>query len=85
MGPNHINSIDAILIGSQFVSQLQSIVSRRVNPLKSAVVSVGHFEAINPFNVIAGKVELKGTVRTFDEDIRTLIEKEIEITFKISL
>lgn len=78
--PHH--SIDSILVGSQFVTQLQSIISRRVNPLKSAVISVGHFEAINPFNVIAGKVELKGTVRTFDEDLRTLIENELELLLK---
>ena len=78
--PHH--SVDAILIASQFVTQLQSIVSRRVNPLKSAVVSVGHFEAINPFNVIAGEVKLAGTVRTFEEDIRTLIENEIELLLK---
>lgn len=76
------NSVDAILIASHFVTQLQSIVARRINPLKSAVISVGHFEASNPFNVIAGKVELKGTVRTFDEDIRTQIEKEIEVLLK---
>ncbi|KGR80213.1 amidohydrolase [Ureibacillus manganicus] len=78
--PHH--SVDAILTASQFVTQLQSIISRRVNPLKSAVISVGHFEAINPFNVIAGKVELKGTVRTFDEDLRTLIENELELLLK---
>ncbi|MFY3793014.1 M20 family metallopeptidase [Ureibacillus sp. MALMAid1270] len=78
--PHH--SVDAILIASQFVTQLQSIVSRRVNPLKSAVVSVGHFEASNPFNVIAGEVKLAGTVRTFEEDIRTLIENEIELLLK---
>jgi len=76
------NAIDSILLGSQFVTQLQSIVSRRLNPLKSAVISVGHFEAINPFNVIAEKVEIKGTVRTFDEDIRTQIENEIELLLK---
>ncbi|RKJ59958.1 amidohydrolase, partial [Butyricicoccus sp. 1XD8-22] len=72
------NSIDAILLGSQFITQLQTIVSRRVNPLKQAVISVGHFEAINPFNVIADTAILKGTVRTFDEEIRTFIESEIE-------
>ncbi|BDH60555.1 putative amidohydrolase YhaA [Lysinibacillus sp. PLM2] len=76
------NSIDAILLGSQFITQLQTIVSRRVNPLKQAVISVGHFEAINPFNVIADTAILKGTVRTFDEDIRTFIEHEIEYLLK---
>lgn len=76
------NSIDAIVVASQFVTQLQTIVSRRVNPLKSAVVSVGHFEALNPFNVIADQVILKGTVRSFEEDVRTLIEQEIELLLK---
>lgn len=76
------NSIDAILLGSQFITQLQTIVSRRVNPLKQAVISVGHFEAINPFNVIADTAILKGTVRTFDEEIRTFIESEIEYLLK---
>lgn len=71
-------AIDPIVVASQFVVQLQSIISRAVDPLKSAVVSVGHMEASNPFNVIAQRVELKGTVRTFDEQIRTLIEQRIE-------
>lgn len=76
------NSIDSVVIGSQFVTQLQSLVARRVDPLKSAVVTVSHFEAINPFNVIAENVVMKGTVRTFDEEIRTLLEKEIELLLK---
>lgn len=76
------NCVDAIVIGSQFVTQLQSLVARRVSPLKSAVISVGHFEAINPFNVIAEKVVIKGTVRTFEEDVRTLIENDIELLLK---
>lgn len=75
-------SIDAIVTGSQFVTQLQTLVSRRVDPLKSAVVSIGHFEALNPFNVIADTVKLKATVRTFDEDIRTMLEREIETILK---
>ncbi|SOB89592.1 amidohydrolase [Ureibacillus xyleni] len=76
------NSVDAIVIGSQFITQLQTLVSRRVDPLKSAVVSVGHFEAINPFNVIAESVVIKGTVRTFEESVRTLLEQEIELLVK---
>ena len=76
------NSVDAIVVGSQFVSQLQSVVSRRIDPLKSAVVSIGHFSAINPFNVIAEKVEMLGTVRTFEEEVRTQIEREIALLLK---
>lgn len=69
---------DAIVAGAQIVMALQQIVSRKVDPLESAVVSVGSFDAKNAFNVIADKVVLEGTVRTFNEDVRALIRKEIE-------
>ena len=75
-------TVDAVLVGSQFVTAAQAIVARKVNPLKPAVFSVGHFEAINSFNVIADRVHLKGTVRTFDEDVRDLMEREIAVTLK---
>lgn len=73
---------DAIVIASQLVLNLQQIVSRRVNPVDSAVLSVGSFVADNAFNVIADKARLIGTVRTFNEEIRTLIENEIERVVK---
>ncbi|MBY6037769.1 amidohydrolase [Fictibacillus nanhaiensis] len=69
---------DSIVIGAQLVSNLQQIVSRRVNPLDAAVVSVGAFEAKNAFNVIADTAKLTGTVRTFKEDVRGAIEQEID-------
>ncbi|MEH7222669.1 M20 family metallopeptidase [Bacillus sp. JJ1566] len=69
---------DAIVIGSQLVMNLQQIVSRRVDPIESAVVTLGSFVAENPFNVIADSAKLEGTVRTFSEDVRTQIELEIE-------
>ncbi|ADU29739.1 amidohydrolase [Evansella cellulosilytica] len=61
---------DAILIGSQIVQSLQHIVSRRVDPLDSVVISFGAFEAKNAFNVIADTAKLEGTVRTFDEGVQ---------------
>ncbi|SDH56301.1 amidohydrolase [Alteribacillus persepolensis] len=69
---------DAIVIGSQLVMNLQQLVSRRVDPVESAVVSVGSFEAANAFNVIADQARIQGTVRTFSEDVRSLIEAELE-------
>jgi len=69
---------DAVVIASQLVLNLQQIVSRRVDPIESAVVSVGSFVAENAFNVIADTASLKGTVRTFSPDVRDLIEEEIE-------
>ncbi|EWG12485.1 M20 family metallopeptidase [Cytobacillus firmus] len=73
---------DAIVTASQLVVNLQQIVSRKVNPIDSAVVTVGSFVADNAFNVIADRAKLIGTVRTFNEDVRTNIEQEIERTVK---
>ena len=78
--PHH--AVDARVLGAQFVTQLQTLVSRRIDPLKAAVISVGHFEAINPFNVIADTVKMQGTVRTFDESVREQIVEEIERLLK---
>ncbi|EKN70258.1 amidohydrolase [Neobacillus bataviensis LMG 21833] len=68
---------DAIVIASQLVLNLQQIVSRKVNPVESAVVTVASFTAENAFNVIADKAKLVGTVRTFNENVRQLIEDEM--------
>jgi amidohydrolase len=73
---------DSVVIGSQFVMNLQQVVSRMVNPTEPAVVSVGSFEARNAFNVIADSAKLIGTVRTFSEDVRAQIEQEIENVLK---
>ncbi len=78
--PHH--SVDAVVLASQFVINAQQLVSRRIDPLKSAVLTIGHFEAINPFNVIAERVALTGTVRTFDEQVRTQMEQELEAVLK---
>lgn len=69
---------DSIVIGSQLVTNLQQIVSRRVSPVESAVLSVGSFVAHNAFNVIADSAKLIGTVRTFNPEVRDLMEKEME-------
>lgn len=73
---------DAIVTGSQLVVALQQIVSRRLNPLDSAVLTIGSFVADNAFNVIADKAKIIGTVRTFKEDVRTFINTEIEKVIK---
>jgi len=68
---------DAIVIGAQLVMNLQQLVSRRVNPVESAVLSIGSFVSQNAFNVIADSAKLGGTVRTFNPDIRDLMELEM--------
>ncbi|MED3563926.1 M20 family metallopeptidase [Bacillus xiapuensis] len=70
-------TVDPLVIGSQLVLALQQIVSRRVDPLKPAVITVGSFNSGDAYNVIPNTAKIKGTVRTFNEDVRDLIEKSI--------
>jgi hippurate hydrolase len=69
--------VDSVLAGSQLIVALQSIVSRNVDPLESAVISVCEFHAGSTRNVIPQTVELGGTVRTLKADMRDLVEKRI--------
>ena len=66
-------SVDSIAVAAQVVTNLQHIVSRNVDPLESAVVSVTMFHAGTADNVIPGVAELAGTVRTFDAALRARI------------
>jgi hippurate hydrolase len=73
--------IDPVLAGAQLIIALQSIVSRNVDPLESAVISICEFEAGKTRNVIPQTVELRGTVRTLKADMRDMMEKRIrEVT-----
>src|SRR5258707_6321399 len=74
-GPHR--AIDSVLIGSEIVSALQSIVARNVDPMKTAVVSACSFHAGSAFNIIPPTATLGGTVRTFDPDVRDLVERRI--------
>jgi amidohydrolase len=69
--------IDSVLVGAQLIGGLQSIVSRTVDPLDSAVISICEFHAGNARNVIPQTAELRGTVRTLTEEVRTLVEKRV--------
>jgi hippurate hydrolase len=69
--------IDSVLVGAQLVTALQSIVSRTIDPLESAVISICEFHAGNARNVIPQTAELKGTVRTLTPEVRELVEKRV--------
>jgi amidohydrolase len=69
--------IDSVLVGAQLIGGLQSIVSRTVDPLDSAVISICEFHAGNARNVIPQTAELRGTVRTLTEEVRALVEKRV--------
>ncbi len=66
--------IDAVVVGSAIVSNLQSLVSREISPLNPAVLSVGIFNAGSRFNVLAGEAYLEGTTRCFDYDLNDAFE-----------
>ena len=69
---------DAIAIGAQVVTNLQHVVSRNTDPLDNVVLSVTRFEGGTTHNVIPGSVELEGTVRTLDEEVRKEIPGTME-------
>lgn len=70
-------TIDAAIVASSFVMNLQAIVSRETSSLDSAVVTIGKMEVGTRFNVIAENAVLDGTVRCFDLETRTRIEAAI--------
>ena len=69
--------VDTILVGAQIVNQLQSIVSRNVDPVEAAVVSICTFHGGEAENVIPQQVRLGGTVRTLSQDVRDLVQKRV--------
>ena len=72
------NGIDAIVIAAQVVTALQSIVSRNVGPLESAVLTIGTVHGGQRYNVIADTVQLEGTCRTLDPAVRKRIPVRME-------
>jgi amidohydrolase len=69
--------IDPIVVGAQIVSALQTIVSRNVDPLESAVVSICTFQAGNADNVIPHTALLRGTARSLKPQVRDLLARRV--------
>ena len=77
---------DPIVIGSQIVNALQTLVSREVNPLQAGVVTVGSFRAGFKHNIIPDEAKLQITVRSYDDDVRkTLLDGIERITISQAL
>ena len=70
-------SIDPIVITCQIVNSLQTIVSRKINPLDPVVITCGRIQGGDCHNVIPNEVELEGTIRTFEET-RNWVPKVME-------
>lgn len=70
---------DPIVIAAQITLALQTIVSRNVDPVESAVITVTNINGgTGADNVIPDDLEMRGTVRTFDQGVRDLVQKKIE-------
>ncbi|MGL4672900.1 MAG: M20 metallopeptidase family protein [Cetobacterium sp.] len=69
--------VDALLITSHIIVALQSIISRNLDARESGVITIGTINGGTAGNIIANEIELKGTLRTLDPNVRTLMKKRI--------
>lgn len=74
--------IDPILIASQIVVSLQSIISRNIDPFEAAVVTIGQIHAGTRYNTIPHEAKINGTLRSFNEETRSLIKAHLEAIVK---
>lgn len=72
------DTVDPLVTASQLVVNLQQIVSRNVDPIKSAVISVGSFHSGDAPNVIPDTATITGSVRSYDPEIRDLLQARIK-------
>ena len=77
-GAHPHKSVDAIIASAHIITALQTIASREINCLLPIVISIGTIHGGYRHNVIADEVEMTGTIRTLDEDIRVGIDNKIE-------
>jgi amidohydrolase len=71
-------SVDPVYVASQFVVAVQQVVSRNIDPIEPAVVTIGSIHGGTTHNVIPSRVKLMGTVRAFDADVRAKMAERIE-------
>ena len=70
-------TIDSIVVSSQLINSIQTIISRNTNPLESAVVTIGKIRGGDNHNIIADKVKLTGTVRAYTEKNRAMVKERL--------
>lgn len=81
-GAHPHTTIDPIVMGAKFVSDIQCVVSRNLSPVDAGVITIGSFCAGNTFNIIPENAILKGTVRFLNEKNQALLQEGIERTAK---
>ncbi len=69
--------IDSIYIGTKIVEELKTLVSREVDPIKRTVISIGSFNGGNSYNIIPETVNIQGTVRSLDKEVREFLGNRI--------
>ena len=70
-------SIDTVLVGAQIINQIQSIVSRNVDPLQAGVISITQFHAGTADNIIPQTARLSGTARSLSPEVRDTLEHRL--------
>ncbi len=71
-------TVDAIVVATQLVANLQTIVSRNLNPLDAGLVTIGQIHGGTNFNILADEVTLTGTVRAYRDSVRHLIKERLQ-------
>lgn len=71
-------AVDPILVAAHLVSALQSVVARNIDPLESAVLTIGSIHGGDAANVIPGEVHLKGTFRALSPDVREQVINAVQ-------
>ncbi len=86
-GAHPYQTIDPVTVAGHLITALQTVVSRNVNPLDSAVLSIGSVQAGHPgaMSVIPGEARMVGTVRTFRKSVQEMVEQRMrELTTSIA-
>ena len=68
---------DAIVAGAYFVTEAQTVISRRLNPFDVGVITIGSFDGKGQFNIIKDSVELEGDIRCMSDNAREIVDKEL--------
>jgi amidohydrolase len=76
--------VDPIYISAQVITALQSVVSRRVDPTSPSVMTVGFIRGGTMANIIPAEVELRGTIRSLDEEVREQLWQELRTVLETS-
>lgn len=71
-------TVDAVCVAGHVITELQTIVSRKVSPVEPAVITVGSVHSGTAFNIIAERAAMEGTTRALNEDIRKNFPQWIE-------